>query len=78
MKKISTLAAVIVVGAVAAANAQTSPGASKYSPGHEMKHPSTKSAKTGPGASSYAPGHKKRKSRSTSASQISPGHEMKR
>jgi hypothetical protein len=76
MKKISTLVAVILIGAVAAAYGQTSPGASRYSPGHEMKHPSAKSKKTGPGASSYAPGHNKRKSKS--ASQASPGHEMKR
>jgi hypothetical protein len=76
MKKISTLAAAMLVGAVAAANAQTSPGASKYSPGHEMKHPSAKSKKTGPGASSYAPGHKQKTP--GGASEISPGHEMKR
>ena len=42
-------------------------------PGHIMQRtPQAKS--TGPGASEYAPGHLKRKSKSQSASQVTPSH----
>ncbi len=74
MKRISTLAAVILLGAVTTGYAQTSPGASASSPGHEMKHPSTKSGTKGPGASSYAPGQKQ--TTPGSASEMSPGDKM--
>jgi len=74
MKKVSTLAAVMLVGTVMTAYAQTSPGASGSSPGHEMKQPSTKSGTKGPGASSYAPGQKQ--TTPGSASEMSPGDKM--
>ena len=75
----------IVTGAVlfaASAFAQTSttksPGASSYSPGHEMQDKGPK--KGSPGASGYAPGHEMKqkgaRSGSPGASGYAPGHEM--
>lgn len=50
----------------------TSPGASKYSPGHEMN-----SKTPGPGASQLSPGHEKRTVGQTKgASELSPGDRM--
>jgi hypothetical protein len=61
MRKISTLAAVLLVGTVLTAYAQKSPGASEYSPGDRIKdQPSTLNRTKGPGASSYAPGHEQK------------------
>jgi len=74
MKKISTLAAVLLAGSVAAAYAQKSPGASEYSPGDKMHDQSTRSGKTGPGASQYAPGQKQ--TSPGGASELSPGDKM--
>lgn len=75
MKKIGTLAAVLLVGTVVAAYAQKSPGASEYSPGDRMKdQPSTQSRENSPGASQYAPGHEQRTP--GGASEMSPGDRM--
>ena len=75
MKRIGTLAAVLLVGTVVAAYAQKSPGASEYSPGDRMKdQPSTQSRENSPGASQYAPGHEQRTP--GGASEMSPGDRM--
>jgi hypothetical protein len=75
MKKISAMAAVLLVGSVVAAYAQKSPGASEYSPGDKMHdQSSTKSGTKGPGASSYAPGQKQ--TTPGGASELSPGDKM--
>jgi len=75
MKKISTLAVVMLVGSVVAAYAQKSPGASEYSPGDRMHdQSSTKSGTKGPGASQYAPGHEQKTP--GGASEMSPGDRM--
>jgi len=75
MKKISTLATVLLVGSVVAAYAQKSPGASEYSPGDKMHDQSgTMSNKSGPGASQYAPGQKQKTP--GGASELSPGDKM--
>jgi hypothetical protein len=75
MKKISALAAVLLVSTAVAAYAQKSPGASEYSPGDRMKdQPSTQSKTKGPGASSYAPGHEQKIP--GGASEMSPGDRM--
>ena len=54
-----------------------SPGASQYSPGHEMENSKTK---TGPGASEYSPGDRMHDKgtvgRSKGASEYSPGDRM--
>src|SRR5215472_15767622 len=61
MKKISALAAVLLVSSAVAAYAQKTPGASEYSPGDRMKdQSSTMSGTKGPGASSHAPGHEQK------------------
>jgi hypothetical protein len=75
MRKISALAAVLLVSTAVAAYAQKSPGASEYSPGDRMKdQSSTQSGTKGPGASSYAPGQKQTKP--GGASELSPGDKM--
>jgi hypothetical protein len=75
MKKITALAAVLLVSTAVAAYAQKSPGASEYSPGDRMKdQPSTQSGTKGPGASSYAPGHQQKTP--GGASEMSPGDRM--
>jgi hypothetical protein len=43
-------------------------------PGHIMQQRTPQAKSTGPGASEYAPGHLKRKSKSQSASQVTPSH----
>ena len=58
-KRIGALAAVLLVGSVAAAYAQKSPGASENSPGDRMKD-TPSSMRSGPGASQYAPGHEQK------------------
>src|SRR5438067_10157090 len=75
MKRVTTLAVVLLVGSVVAAYAQKSPGASEYSPGDKMKdQPSTLSGKSGPGASQYAPGREQKTP--GGASELSPGDKM--
>jgi hypothetical protein len=75
MKKISALAAVLLVSTAVAAYAQKSPGASENSPGDRMKdQPSTQSGTKGSGASSYAPGHEQKTP--GGASEMSPGDRM--
>jgi hypothetical protein len=76
MKRVGTLATVLLVGTVVAAYAQKSPGASEYSPGDRMKDESSteKSKDHSPGASQYAPGHEQRTS--GGASEMSPGDRM--
>jgi len=75
MKKISTLAAVLLVGTAVAAYAQKSPGASENSPGDRMKdQSSTLSGKSGPGASQYAPGREQKTP--GGASELAPGDRM--
>jgi hypothetical protein len=80
MKKISVTAAVLLATA-SVALAQTTksadPGASKYSPGHEMQNSKTN---TGPGASEFSPGDRMHDKgtvgRSKGASEYSPGDRM--
>jgi len=75
MKKISALAAVLLVSTAVAAYAQKTPGASEYSPGDRMKdQSSTMSGTKGPGASSHAPGHEQKTP--GGASEMSPGDKM--
>ncbi|HTE76400.1 MAG TPA: hypothetical protein VK653_06615 [Xanthobacteraceae bacterium] len=75
MKKISTLAVVLLFGMAVAAYAQKSPGASEFTPGDTMKDKSsTTSGKTGPGASQYTPGHEQKTP--GGASELSPGDKM--
>jgi hypothetical protein len=75
MKKISTLAAVLLVGTVVAAYAQESPGASEYSPGDRMHDQrSNQNRENSPGASQYAPGHEQKTP--GGASEMSPGDRM--
>ena len=75
MMKISALAAVLLIGTVAA-HAQRSPGASENTPADSMKDnsSSTLSGTKGAGASSYAPGQKQTKP--GGASELSPGDKM--
>ena len=82
MKKTSAIAAVLLLGATSFAVAQNrggtaSPGASQYSPGHEMQNSKSNS---GPGASEYSPGdrmHDKGTVGSAKgASEYSPGDRM--
>lgn len=72
MKKLTALAAALLVGTVAAAYAQKSPGASEFSPGDRM-HDTPSNMRTGPGASEFAPGHEKSRG---GASEVSPGDRM--
>jgi len=74
MKKITTLAAVLLVSTAVAAYAQKSPGASEYSPGDRMKDQSTMNGTKGPGASSNAPGHEQKTP--GGASEMSPGDKI--
>ena len=82
MKKTIAVTAALLLGTATFALAQnrggsTSPGASQYSPGHEMK--GSKSS-NGPGASEYSPGDQMRDKgttgRSKGASEYSPGDRM--
>lgn len=87
MRKTSVLAAVLLLGVSSFAVAQTrgggtaSPGASQYSPGHEMQN---SKSNEGRGASEYSPGDRMHdkgtvgsSSRSTKgASEMSPGDRM--
>ena len=82
MTKTIAIAAALLLGTASFAAAQskngaTSPGASKYSPGHEMQNSKTK---TGPGASEYSPGDRMHDKgtvgRSKGASEYSPGDRM--
>ena len=81
MKKTMVIAAALLLGTATFAVAQTrggstSPGASQYSPGHEMQ--GTKNG-TGPGASEYTPGDQRDKGtvgKSKGASEYSPGDRM--
>lgn len=77
MTKTIAITTALVLGTASLAFAQThkgttSPGASQYSPGHEMN-----SKTPGPGASQLSPGHEKRTvGRSKGASELSPGDQM--
>ena len=82
MKKTSAIAAVLLLGATSFAVAQNragtaSPGASQYSPGHEMQNSKSNS---GPGASEYSPGDRMHDKgtvgSSKGASEYSPGDRM--
>src|SRR5690349_17025888 len=85
MTKTIAIAAALLLGTASFASAQThsatkSPGASSYSPGHEVKKSDTK----GPGASELSPGHRMKESgtvgqargRARGASELSPGDQM--
>ena len=81
MTKTLAVAAALLLGtsfALAQKNpSTTSPGASGYSPGHEMKDPTI--TNTGPGASDLSPGHMKPKGtvgQARGASEFSPGDRM--
>ena len=79
MTKTIAIATALLLGTASFAFAQksgtTSPGASQYSPGHEMKK-----TKTGPGASELSPGDRMHDTgtvgRSKGASELSPGDRM--
>ena len=80
MRKTIAVAAVLLLGATSFAVAQNrggtaSPGASQYSPGHEMQK-----SNTGRGASEFSPGDQMRDKgtvgRSKGASEYSPGDRM--
>jgi len=80
MTKAIAVATALLLGTVSFAVAQTtktSPGASQYSPGHEMKNSKTNK---GPGASEYAPGDRMHDKgtvgQSKGASEYSPGDRM--
>ena len=83
MTKTLAVAAALLLGTSSFALAQnspstTSPGASGYSPGHEMQNSTTPS--TGPGASEFSPGHKMKEKgtvgQARGASEFSPGDRM--
>jgi hypothetical protein len=75
MKRIATLAAVLLIGTAASAYAQRSPGASENTPADSMKdNSSTLSGTKSPGASQYTPGHEQKKP--GGASELSPGDKM--
>jgi hypothetical protein len=75
MKKISALAAALLVGTLVAAYAQKSPGASENSPGDVMKDRlSTPPHQSSPGASASTPGHMQKTP--GGASELSPGDRM--
>lgn len=82
MTKTIAIAAALLLGTASFAVAQskrdtTSPGASKYSPGHEMQN---SKSKTGRGASEYSSGDgmhdKGTVGKSKGASEYSPGDRM--
>ena len=85
MTKAIAVAAALLLGTAPFAVAQTtksgggaaSPGASQYSPGHEMQN---SKSNTGPGASEYSPGDRMHDKgtvgRSKGASEYSPGDRM--
>lgn len=82
MTKTIAIATALLLGTASFAFAQksggtTSPGASQYSPGHEMQNSKTK---TGPGASEFSPGDRMHDTgtvgRSKGASELSPGDRM--
>jgi hypothetical protein len=82
MKKTIAVTAALLLGTASFAVAQnragsTSPGASQYSPGHEMQGQKSSS---GPGASEYSPGDKMKDKGTTGqskgASEYSPGDRM--
>jgi hypothetical protein len=85
MKKTIAIASVLLLSTGSFAMAQTtksgggtaSPGASQYSPGHEMQKSKTSK---GPGASEYSPGDRMHDKgtvgRSKGASEYSPGDRM--
>jgi hypothetical protein len=82
MKKMIVVASALVLGTASFAVAQSrsgtsSPGASQYSPGHEMQN---SKSKNGPGASEYSPGHQMKDKGTTGqsrgASESSPGDRM--
>jgi hypothetical protein len=70
MKPLSILSAIaaITLSAAPIVAAEKAPGASKYSPGHEMQSETGKS--TAPGASEYTPGDQ---SKDTQAKSTAPG-----
>ena len=82
MTKTIAIATALLLGTASFAFAQTgggtsSPGASQYSPGHEMQKSKTK---TGPGASEFSPGDRMHDQgtvgQSKGASEFSPGDRM--
>jgi hypothetical protein len=81
LMKIIAVAAAVLLGTVAFANAAEKKGASSMSPGHEMQNSPTK---TGKGASEYSPGDKMQdkgtvgsaRGSSKGASEYSPGDKM--
>src|SRR3954470_4545895 len=82
MRKTIVVTAALLLGTASFAVAQnrggsTSPGASQYSPGHEMQGSKTSN---GPGASEYSPGDQMRGKgttvKSKGASEYSPGDRM--
>ena len=81
MTKTLAIATALLLGtasfAFCAEGGTTSPGASQYSPGHEMQNSKTK---TGPGASEFSPGDRMHDQgtvgRSKGASELSPGDRM--
>jgi hypothetical protein len=83
MKTAIAIASALLLSTGSLALAQTtksgtaSPGASQYSPGHEMQHSKTNK---GPGASEYAPGDRMHDKgtvgQSKGASRYSPGDRM--
>lgn len=84
MTKTIVVATALLLGTASFAVAQStnrsgtaSPGASQYSPGHEMQSSKTK---TGPGASEYSPGDRMHDKgtvgKSKGASEDSPGDRM--
>jgi hypothetical protein len=77
MKKlIVTMAAILMASSAYAqgtGSGTTSPGASKYAPGQQMKDPTKPS--TGPGASEYAPGHQTNTAVGPGHSESAPGQQ---
>ena len=86
MSKTIAIAAALLLGTASLAVAQsttkggtTSPGASQYSPGHEMQDSTTTTA---PGASENSPGTRTREkgtvgqSKGTGATEMAPGDRM--
>jgi hypothetical protein len=81
MRKIIAVAAAVLLGTTAFANAAEKKGASSTSPGHEMQNSPTN---TGKGASEYSPGDKMQdkgtvgssRGSSKGASEHSPGDKM--
>jgi hypothetical protein len=78
MTKTIAIITAVLLGTASFAFAQKgSPGASQYSPGHEMQNSKTK---TGPGASEFSPGDRMHDKgtvgQSKGASEYSPGDRM--